>query len=228
MDFPSGQRKARQRQGNARPPEHGLKQMGVTSPKHYFVAILSESCMMYNMAKEILLTKGKVAIVDDEDYDILNFFKWQYTEAGRNTGYARRVQATTSKYRSRQVQMHRTIMQVCALDWTQNPVDHIDHNGLNNQKSNLRLCSPGQNKSNGRSGRAFRGVYKNNWGVIYAAIKHNHKQIYLGAFKTEEEAARAYDEAALRLHGPFATINGVQNERLIEPLGLLANLTLLP
>lgn len=148
--------------------------------------------------KEIKLTQGKVALVDDEDYEYLSQWSWVAIK-NRNTFYAQRGWRPIIK-------MHRFIM---------NPpndmqIDHIDHNGLNNQKINLRVCTSAQNKMNRRpSGESkYLGVTRegksNKWS---ATISHNNQYIHLGAFKTQEEAAIAYDSAAKIYHGEFANLN---------------------
>ena len=151
--------------------------------------------------KEIKLTQGQVALVDDEDYDFLNQWKW-YAHKGRKDGlfYAGKRNNGDIK----QIWMHRLIMNT-SRGLT---VDHIDHNGLNNQKCNLRNCSMSQNKMNvtpiGLS--KFLGVHPRNDKYV-AQIKVNGKKIYIGTFKTEEDAAHAYDNAAKKYFGEFANLN---------------------
>ena len=87
-------------------------------------------------------------------------------------------------------------------------VDHIDHNGLNNQRSNLRNCTASQNRMNkictSRSG--YKGVSLNE-GLIQSRIKINGNTRHLGYFKTKELAAKAYDIAAKKYQGEFANLN---------------------
>jgi hypothetical protein len=89
-------------------------------------------------------------------------------------------------------------------------VDHIDGNGLNCQDENLRVCSRSENARNTtktkRNTTGFKGVTKES-GKFYANIGVDGKLIHLGHFDSAEEAARIYDEAAKRLHGPFAKLN---------------------
>jgi hypothetical protein len=147
----------------------------------------------------IPLTRGKFAIVDAEDYEWLSRYKW-YTSGGSEL-YAKR------KMRGKTIFMHREIMQV--------PqgmvVDHINRNRWDNRRSNLRVCTQGQNTRNRRSfgGKSrFKGVHwhaqTRKW---VAAICLNRKKTYIGQFRDEREAALAYDRKAAELFGPFAYLN---------------------
>lgn len=161
--------------------------------------------------KEIQLTRGYVTQVDDEDYDYLMQWKW-YARTVTRIPYAARGEKKgrrTKKGRKTTytVFMHRAIM---------NPteklqVDHIDHDGLNNQRSNLRICTHKQNMRNSRSRSNSRskylGVSYNSNGHIVAQITINLKHNFLGVFKTEEDAARSYDIAAKQAFGEFANLN---------------------
>ncbi len=152
--------------------------------------------------RRIKLTWGKWAIVDAADYERLRSYKWLAVEMGR-CWYGR-----TLKRDGRPLAMHRLIMDAPKGLM----VDHIDHNGLNNRKSNLRLCTRKQNRRNRRPNLGGSSKYK---GVCWcksskkfrAAISHNKKRIYLGYFHDEVEAAKAYDEKARELFGEFAYLN---------------------
>lgn len=154
--------------------------------------------------KEIQLTTGKVALVDDDDYEYLNQFKW-YIMKNRNRYYA--MKKIYQNGQQTAMLMHRLIMNTpSGMD-----TDHIDMNGLNNQKSNLRVCTRSQNmyntNKNTNTSSKYRGVYllgPNRWQV---KISVNHKSIYLGMYKTEIEAAIKYDEAAIKNRGEFARLN---------------------
>jgi hypothetical protein len=169
--------------------------------------------------KEIILNKGKVALVDDEDYSYLNQFTWRLTTDER---YATREQHKDSV--RTHISMHREIMGFPK----EKIIDHIDQNGLNNQKFNLRLATKSNNAGNGKSHKdskcKYKGVSKTNksytkmdskgklrfyeypdWYV--AQICLNGKRITIGTFKTEEAAARAYDRKAIELFGKFAYLN---------------------
>lgn len=146
--------------------------------------------------KEIKLTQGQVALVDDEDYEWLNQWKW-YCRKNHKVCYASRG----LKENNRNISMHRLIMG----DPDKLIVDHIDHNGLNNQKSNLRVCTHSESMMNRRSwGNAgYLGVHI----CISAQIKTRDKLVRLGTFKTIEDAAKAYDKAAKKYFGEFANLN---------------------
>ena len=151
--------------------------------------------------KEIPLTQGKIALVDDEDYEYLCQFNW-YARKDKRTYYAvRSVHLKNGKVYSEH--MHRVIMNTTKG----NVVDHIDHNGLNNQKYNLRNCTPNENRLNRtvREGCEFMGVSKHTYFI--ARINNGNERICLGRFKTAKEAAMAYDEAAKKYHGEFASLN---------------------
>ena len=156
--------------------------------------------------KEIHLSQGMVAQVDDENYEQLNQWKWHIDKGGR-TFYARHNVQLPQKRIS--LSMHRFI-----LNAPRNiQVDHIDHNGLNNQRNNLRLCNGTQNCQN-RSARLhssrFKGVvWRENNKKWQSRIKVNGNEKHLGIFTKELDAARAYNHAAINAFGPFADINQI-------------------
>jgi hypothetical protein len=155
--------------------------------------------------KKIPLTQGKVAVVDEEDYAELLKHKWYASQGGRTT-YAKR---DVRKNDSRQtIYMHREIMS--PLPSLQ--IHHINHNGLDNRKSNLCICTQSQNSQSKipqTSGASqYKGVYRHkNNGKWRSAITHNKKRFYLGVFSSQVQAAKAYDDKAFELFGDFAYPN---------------------
>jgi hypothetical protein len=157
--------------------------------------------------KEIPITQGKVAIVDDSDFESLNQWRW-YAAKARNTFYA--VRKDSSSGRRVNVHMHRLILGAKAGQF----VDHIDGNGLHNFRSNLRICNHTENLHNRGANRdntsGYKGVsFRRKASKFHAQIDLNGQKIYLGSFECRIEAARHYDAAALLFHGRFARINGL-------------------
>ena len=155
--------------------------------------------------KEIKLTRGKVALVDDADFEWLSKFRWRYSSAG----YAvHTTLAKDSPDRKRKVYyMHKLILKPAEGLLT----DHIDGNKLNNQRSNLRECTPSQNRMNQGKNRnnkiGFKGVrIHKRTGRFMAGIGFQNKYIYLGMRATAEEAHQLYVEACKRLHGEFGKV----------------------
>lgn len=163
---------------------------------------------------KIPLTRGKFAKVDPEDYIWLSQFRW-YCNNRLHTSYAIRNAGGGKAHRK--VPMHREIMNtlkhlVC---------DHINRNGLDNRKSNLRNCTKGQNNLNTGSQRnsssKYKGVYWNkNMKKWAACIKSRGKQKHLGYFSSETDAAKAYDEAAKKYHGQFANLNFATDDETLR------------
>lgn len=157
--------------------------------------------------KTINLTQGKVALVDDEDFEFLNRFKWGALHNG-GTWYA--VHAEWNKGDPKTYQMHRVIMMCVGSNVL---IDHANGNGLDNQKNNLRRCNKSQNVSNRTMPKKigsskYMGVY---WCTTHkrwvASIRKDDRNIPLGKFKSEKEAAISYNKGALRFHGEFAKQN---------------------
>jgi hypothetical protein len=150
--------------------------------------------------REIPLNKGRVTSVDDEDFDWLAQYHWFWVPNTR-TGYAHRHGSRPEKHT---FYMHREILQApVGID-----VDHINNDGLDNQKHNLRLATRGQNLASQHHAtpRPYRGVYplRSRW---KAQATFEQRSVHLGVFETPEEAARAYDAFAKANWGPFATLN---------------------
>ncbi len=163
--------------------------------------------------KEIPLTRGYVALVDDEDYERVNAIKWHPSIVRNKNGvtvYAGRSISISGKRLT--VYMHRFVLgSECPRK-----VDHQDTNGLNNQKQNLRPCSQSQNMANGLNGLGgsskFKGVSwytsRNRW---EAYITKDLVRRRIGYFKNEIEAAMAYNTAAVKAFGEFARLNEIPN-----------------
>ena len=153
----------------------------------------------------IPLTQGKFSKIDDEDFEKINFCKWNF-----NYGYAdgnKRVDGTF-----KHIKMHRVILGAMEGEY----VDHINHDTLDNRKENLRICSASQNQANSLLGKnnttGYKGVYytPGTSNPYMAKICKNRKHIHLGCFKTIEEAALAYNKNAIDLYGEFAKLNTIE------------------
>ncbi len=151
---------------------------------------------------QIPLSRGKVAFIDSIDFDKVSKYKW-YARAGKNGIFY----ATSTLHKN--IHMHRLILDVTnRFDF----VDHINHDGLNNCRSNLRVVNNKENMYNSKSRKntssKFKGVHwnkeKQRWTSQITADK---KTIHVGHFKSEIEAAIAYNEKAKILHGQFAFLN---------------------
>jgi len=159
----------------------------------------------------ILLTQDRFAKVDPEDYAWLSQFRW-CCKTGKDRCYA--VRHIQERGRTKRIQMHRQIMAtprhlIC---------DHVNHDGLDNRKQNLRNCTTEQNNANRRKRATSHGspvTTSQYLGVTYCRrrkkwvsyIKHKGKSRNLGLFAIEEEAARAHDKAAWEQWGEYANLN---------------------
>lgn len=157
--------------------------------------------------KEIELTRGYCAKVDDENYEELVKFKWYALGCRPGSIYAVRKIRLASGRQTNEF-MHRRILSA-SEDIV---VDHVNGDGLDNRRSNLRLCSLAENNRNRRRGKDNTSGYKGvHWcrrrRLWRARIKHGRRPVCLGFYKTPEEAARAYDGAAKTYHGEFALLN---------------------
>lgn len=158
--------------------------------------------------KEIKLTQGKVALVDDEDFEYLNQFKWYANKSyTTETYYAERTAIISGKKIN--IRMHRVIL---GIKNGKIRVDHKDRNGLNNQKENIRTCNASENGGNRKASKnstsKYLGVsWDKNRQKWRSTIMKNRKQIPLGRFDSEIDAAIAYNLEAVRVHGEFANLN---------------------
>lgn len=159
--------------------------------------------------KEIFLTQGQVALVDDADYEWLNPWKWRAQRQRAGNFYAVRW-SPQKKGKRFLVTMSRQILGLGYGDKRQ--ADHQNHNTLNNCQSNLRICTRRENTMNKKlrsnTTSQFRGVYwnkqRNKW---RASITTKRETKNLGSFDVEKDAARAYNKAAKQSFGEFALLN---------------------
>lgn len=155
--------------------------------------------------KTIQLTKGFVALVDDADYERVSALSW-HANVQPNSVYAMRKQGRKSSRHN--LYLHRFIMGVSD---PKVKVDHKDHDGLNCQRLNLRMCSNQKNQCNRRKHRGssrYKGVcWHKRDGKFQTEIKLEGRSKFLGMFTDELDAALAYDSAAREHFGEFACCN---------------------
>ena len=157
------------------------------------------------MTVEIPLTKGFIAVVDDADAELVAGYRWYVIES---TGRRQLRRYAHAKQGKATIYMHRLILAAPPRVH----VDHWDHDGLNNRRENIRLATPSQNAAAGRmrssNTSGFRGVSLAAKSVRWRAeIMVAGRRSFLGRFDTPEDAARAYDAAALEAFGEFANLN---------------------
>jgi len=161
----------------------------------------------------IQLTQGFKTIVDKKDLPKVSKYFWHVLKLKNgNTNYARTTINCPNKRQT--ISMHRFILNAKKGQ----EVDHINTNGLDNRRSNIRICTRIENCMNSKkidqNKRKTSSVYK---GVSFdrennkyrARIKYNGKLIYLGRFKNEYDAAESYNQAAAKLFGKFAKLNKI-------------------
>ena len=164
--------------------------------------------------KEIPLSQGKVALVDDEDYDRLTHLcSWHVSKVTPKNKQVYAYGALQIGYkRQMPLAMHRVIMKAKSGQL----IDHINGNGLDNRKENLRFCTRSEDGANRMAqphSSMFKGVsFHKQTGQWKAQIKKDGKNIHIGYFRTEEAAARAYDAKAKELFGEFAQLNFTEDE----------------
>ncbi len=172
--------------------------------------------LYFLIMKEIICEQGEKALVDDEDYEYLNQWVWKAVKNRPNAAtYVVRYKWDREKQANQCIRMHRVIMKTPKGM----QVDHVDHNGLNNQKSNLRNCTQSQNQANRNAygSSKYLGVSRYNFGSLkgwwVARIRKDGVEKMLGYYRTEEEAALVRDKKAIELFGEFAKLNLPENYR---------------
>ncbi len=159
--------------------------------------------------KQIPLTQGKFAMVDDDDFERLNQKKWHAFKNHNGDFYAARAE--------RQVNgTYKTVYMHCEILGVPSGMqcDHKSRNTLDNTRANLRPCTPAENARNRKnqtgSRSAYKGVssFRNKW---KSEITFSGRRFYLGLYASEEEAAMAYNQKALELFGEFASPNIIKS-----------------
>jgi hypothetical protein len=151
----------------------------------------------------------KFAMVDDEDFEELNKYKWSLGGGKPNRRYVERTEYKNGKKCN--IYMHR---QILGLKKTEHWCDHKNGNTLDNRRENIRKCTPSQNRANtkmpsnnttgARGVSFFKNLLQKPW---RSRIDINHKRLELGYFKTKEEAAKQYNKFAKEYFGEFARLN---------------------
>lgn len=162
--------------------QSGQERQGATPPTHE------------SRHRGIPLSRGKVALVDAEDFDRVNTSRWSCQPNGKKEYALRGVRQPDGSYRSEL--MHRFILNAPPGVL----VDHVNGDGLDNRRANLRLCSPSENNANKR----VRGTSRSRSGKWVARVKKDGVLHWLGTFADEAEAAEAYRVARATLFGAFA------------------------
>lgn len=161
------------------------------------------------VVKQIKLAQGKFTIVDDEDFERLNQYAWKilngYVVRNPRNGFKT---TGVSKYKYTTLRMHRDILNALPHEY----VDHINRDTLDNRRCNLRICTSSQNSINRKKVKGQTSRYK---GV--SRVKNIKKRPWqarlnntrLGCYASEDQAALAYNEAAIKLYGEFALLNDI-------------------
>lgn len=159
------------------------------------------------MGKRILgksrMYGNKYIKVSEEDFDMLNQYSWTIEKSGR------RFYATT-RINGVKIRMHRLLLKPKKTQ----QVDHINHNGLDNRRENIRLSTHIQNTRNrertNKRKQRYKGVhYHKKMKKYQASISYNKRRYFLGSFKRAKDAAKAYNDAAIKYFKQFAVLNKI-------------------
>jgi hypothetical protein len=172
--------------------------------------------------KQIPLTQGKFALVDDDMFDYLSQWKWQAQKMGKGYYYAtrsERFEKPNGKYSYKKISMHRVIAGASDAKFL---VDHINHITLDNRKENIRICTFAENCKNRSSAKNSSSNYlgvslrrkSNRW---QSHIWINGRSKHLGYFDSEIQAALKYNAAAIIHHGQFANLNVIPESNSFTP-----------
>lgn len=168
--------------------------------------------------RKIPLSNGKYAIVDAEDFDIVSKYKWSETKPGhRRTTYARTNIKEGGKYRTER--LHRLVLGLRPNDGK--IIDHINGNGLDNRKSNLRISTSSANAVNVKVRRdnasGYKGVhFRKDRGTWQVEIRKNYKTVFQKSTKCVHLAGLIYNDNAKRIHGKYAWLNKVKECKCCE------------
>ncbi len=159
------------------------------------------------MSKEIKLSKNFMIIVDNSDFQKVNKLKWFRIERHGISYAIREENRKKGSPKRDRILLHHFILNTNQREIT---IDHINGNGLDNRKENLRICTRTQNSQNRKlncnNTSGYKGVSKS-YGKWAVQINVNGKRLNLGRFANLLEAAKTYDEAAVKYHGEFARLN---------------------
>lgn len=159
----------------------------------------------------LIFIKGIAIKVDTDNLDLIRQYSWHIKKSKDSKDYVRA--SFTENGKTKRITLHRLIMNAKSDEM----IDHIDGNTMNNMKCNLRKCNKNQNMWNRQKHKTaqsiFKGVRITEYGTYRARISYNNKRMELGTFKTESEAAKAYDKKAKELFGEFARLNFPQKTK---------------
>lgn len=158
--------------------------------------------------RRIKLTHGQFAVVDEDNFESINAHRWSARWNRGTCSYYAARSSPRKNGKQHTIFMHHAVLMATPGEY----VDHKNHDTLDNRRQNLRLCKQNQNCSNRRrrsdNTSGLKGTtWRKDRNIWQAQIMANGKQNHLGYYTSREDAGRAYDVAAIRLHGEFALTN---------------------